>query len=92
MEIVKLNIHFANIGLQTCTKRSNAFNSATKIKNVSSNFFWLDATEFEIFKIIYNLDSNNGYDNISFKINSSVFKVIRKLINQSYYESKYPTS
>ena len=93
-----LNNYFANIGLQTGIKKSDAPNTPNKIKSISNSFFWLDVTEIEIFNIIKSLDSNkaNGYDNISVKIlkkiNSHVCKVITELINQSYYESKYPDS
>ena len=93
-----LNNYFANIGLQTGIKKSDAPNTPNKIKSISNSFFWLDVTEIEIFNIIKSLDSNkaNGYDNISVKIlkkiNSHVCKVISELINQSYYESKYPDS
>ena len=62
------------------------------------HFFWLDVTESEIFNIIKTLDLNksNVKDYISVKvhkkINSLVFKVLSKLINQVYYESIYRNS
>ena len=99
VEIVdKLNTHFANIGLQTCTKKRDTLNSANKIKNVSISFLWLDVRETEVFNTIKSLDPKKaiGEDYISVKIlkkvNNLISPLLSKLINQAFYEGVYPSS
>ena len=99
VEIVnKLNLHFSNIGKQTCLNSKSSQNSfSTSPINYYNSFAWFEVHEKEISDIIKNLSSNkaNGADNISVKIlkliNCHIAPIICKLINLAFQEGRYPS-
>lgn len=99
VEIVnKLNLHFSNIGKQTCLNSKSSQNSfSTSPINYYNSFAWFEVHEKEISDIIKNLSSNkaNGADNISVKIlkliNCHIAPIISKLINLAFQEGRYPS-
>ena len=99
VEIVnKLNLHFSNIGKQTCLNSKSSQNSfCTSPINYHNSFAWFEVHEKEISDIIKNLSSNkaNGADNISVKIlkliNCHIAPIISKLINLAFQEGRYPS-
>ena len=100
VEIVNnLNLHFSNIGKQTCLNSKSSQNSfISRPRYYYNSFAWFEVHEKEISGIITNLSSNkaNGADNISVKIlkliNSHIAPIISKLINLAFQEGRYPNS